>query len=110
MTSTGLVIPPNLVDVMRTTMSEANPLNVSIYALDARGCSGTSKVIAARAQLAIAISASSAAYNEGGSMTALAGSFKSSGNGRGQLADEQNKARCQNWRKAQAGFDCEHKR
>lgn len=35
--SEGLHVPPNLVDVLRTTISEANRSNVSVYAVDARG-------------------------------------------------------------------------
>ena len=76
--STGLVIPPNLVDVMRTTMSEANRANVSIYAMDARGLQQDAEGDRARAQLAMAIKASNDAYNESGSMASLAESFKSS--------------------------------
>jgi VWFA-related protein len=76
--STGLVIPPNLVDVMRTTMSEANRANVSIYAIDARGLQQDIESDRARAQLSMAIKASNGAYNEGGSMAAMAESFKSS--------------------------------
>ncbi len=76
--STGLVIPPNLVDVMRTTMSEANRANVSIYAIDARGLQQDVESERARAQLAMAISARNNAFNEGGSMAAMAESFKSS--------------------------------
>jgi VWFA-related protein len=76
--STGLVIPPNLVDVMRTTMSEANRANVSIYAIDARGLQQDGESDRASAQLAMAIKASNSAFNEGGSMASLAESFKSS--------------------------------
>ncbi|HEX4946570.1 MAG TPA: VWA domain-containing protein [Blastocatellia bacterium] len=75
--STGLTVPPNLVDLLRTTMSEANRANVSIYAIDARGLQIDNESERAKAQLAMAIGASSAAYNEGGSLSALAGSFKS---------------------------------
>jgi VWFA-related protein len=75
--STGMVVPPNLVDLLRTTMSEANRANVSIYAIDARGLQIDNESERAKMQLAQAIGASSAAYNEGGSLSALAGSFKS---------------------------------
>ncbi len=76
--STGIIVPPNLVDLLRTTLSEANRANVSIYAIDARGLQLDNESDRARAQLVQAISASSAAYNEGGSLSGLAGSFKSS--------------------------------
>jgi VWFA-related protein len=75
--STGLTVPPSLVDLLRTTMSEANRANVSIYAIDARGLQMDNESERAKAQLAMAIGASSAAYSEGGSLSALAGSFKS---------------------------------
>jgi VWFA-related protein len=75
--STGMVVPPNLVDLLHTTMSEANRANVSIYAIDARGLQIDNESERAKMQLAQAIGASSAAYNEGGSLSALAGSFKS---------------------------------
>lgn len=83
--STGLVVPPNLVDVLRTTMSEANRANVSIYAIDARGLQIDNESERARIQLAQAISASNAAYNEGGSLSSVAGSFKSAEIAEGSL-------------------------
>ena len=76
--STGMVVPPNLVDVLRTALSEANRANVSIYAIDARGLQIDNESANARTQMALAIKASNDAFNEGGSMSALAGSFKSS--------------------------------
>ncbi len=76
--STGMVVPPNLVDVLRTAMSEANRANVSIYAIDARGLQIDNESANARAQMALAIQGRNDAFNEGGSMSALAGSFKSS--------------------------------
>ncbi len=76
--STGMVVPPNLVDVLRTAMSEANRANVSIYAIDARGLQIDNESESARAQMALAIKASNDAFNDSGSMSALAGSFKSS--------------------------------
>jgi VWFA-related protein len=75
--STGMTVPPSLVDLLRTTLSEANRANVSIYAIDARGLQIDNESERAKAQLAMAISGSSAAYNEGGSLSAMAGSFKS---------------------------------
>lgn len=76
--STGMVVPPNLVDVLRTAMSEANRANVSIYAIDARGLQIDNESANARTQMALAIKASNDAFNDSGSMSALAGSFKSS--------------------------------
>ncbi len=76
--STGMVVPPNLVDVLRTAMSEANRANVSIYAIDARGLQIDNESTNARTQMALAIKASNDAFNDSGSMSALAGSFKSS--------------------------------
>ncbi len=35
--SEGLQVPPNLVELLRTSISEANRANVSVYAVDARG-------------------------------------------------------------------------
>jgi VWFA-related protein len=35
--SEGLQVPPSLVEVLRTSISEANRANVSVYAVDARG-------------------------------------------------------------------------
>lgn len=35
--SEGLQVPPHLVEVLRTTISEANRSNVSVYSIDARG-------------------------------------------------------------------------
>lgn len=35
--SEGLQVPPNLVELLRTTISEANRANVSVYGVDARG-------------------------------------------------------------------------
>ena len=35
--SEGLVVPKNLEEVFKTTISEANRANVTVYAIDARG-------------------------------------------------------------------------
>lgn len=77
--STGIIVPPSLVDLLRTTMSEANRANVSIYAIDARGLQMDNEGDRARNQLADAINASRASYNEGegAALSAAAGSFKS---------------------------------
>lgn len=75
--STGMIVPPNLVDLLRTTMSEANRANVSIYSIDARGLQIDNESERAKAELAQAINASNASYNEGGALSAVAGSFKS---------------------------------
>lgn len=58
--SNGLQVPSNLVDVLRTTLSEANRSNVSIYAIDSRGLNMEIESQASRAQLAMAIEASRA--------------------------------------------------
>lgn len=56
--SNGLQVPTNLVDVMRSTISEANRANVSIYAIDARGLSSDVEGDRARRELGMAIMAS----------------------------------------------------
>ena len=75
--STGMIVPPSLVDLLRTTMSEANRANVSIYSIDARGLQMDNESERAKMELAQAINASNATYNEGGALSAVAGSFKS---------------------------------
>ena len=49
--SPGLQVPPNLDDVFRTVVSEANRSNVSVYAVDTRGLSGKSDIQASAAAL-----------------------------------------------------------
>ena len=49
--SPGLQVPPNLDDVFRTVVSEANRSNVSVYAVDTRGLSGKSDLQASAAAL-----------------------------------------------------------
>lgn len=56
--SNGLQIPTNLADALRTTISEANRANVSIYAIDARGLSTELDSDRARREMALAIKAS----------------------------------------------------
>jgi VWFA-related protein len=47
----GLKVPPTVEELFRTTVSEANRANVSVYAVDARGLSVTSDSAAARTAL-----------------------------------------------------------
>jgi len=49
--SPGLQVPPQLDDVFRTVVSEANRSNVSVYAVDTRGLSGKSDLKASAAAL-----------------------------------------------------------
>lgn len=49
--SEGLVVPKNLEEVFKTTISEANRANVTIYAIDARGLNSTRDSEASRSQL-----------------------------------------------------------
>jgi hypothetical protein len=42
--SPGMRVPPNLQDVFKTVVSEANRSNVSVYAVDVRGLSGRSDI------------------------------------------------------------------
>jgi VWFA-related protein len=49
--SEGLQVPKNLEEVFKTTISEANRANVSVYAIDARGLNSSRDSEAARAQL-----------------------------------------------------------
>lgn len=49
--SEGLVVPPNLEEAFRATISEANRANVSVYAVDARGLDSNRSLDAARAAL-----------------------------------------------------------
>ena len=49
--SEGLVVPKNLEEVFKTTISEANRANVTIYAIDARGLNSARDSEASRSQL-----------------------------------------------------------
>lgn len=49
--SEGLVVPPNLEEAFRATISEANRANVSVYAVDARGLDSARALESARAAL-----------------------------------------------------------
>jgi VWFA-related protein len=49
--SPGLQVPPNLDDVFRTVVSEANRSNVSVYSVDTRGLSGQSDIQTSAAAL-----------------------------------------------------------
>jgi VWFA-related protein len=49
--SPGLQVPPNLDDVFRTIVSEANRANVSVYAVDARGLGRDSDIQTSAAEL-----------------------------------------------------------
>ena len=49
--SQGLAVPPNLDDVFRTIVSEANRANVSVYSVDARGLGQTSDIQSSGAAL-----------------------------------------------------------
>jgi VWFA-related protein len=49
--SEGLVVPKNLEEVFKTTISEANRANVTVYAIDARGLNSSRDSEASRAQL-----------------------------------------------------------
>lgn len=49
--SEGLIVPPNLEEAFRATVSEANRANVSIYAIDARGLDPTRSLDSARIAL-----------------------------------------------------------
>lgn len=49
--SEGLVVPPNQVDFFRTTISEANRANVSVYGVDARGLLTTGVTESTRSSL-----------------------------------------------------------
>jgi hypothetical protein len=49
--SEGLIVPPNLEEAFRATISEANRANVSVYAVDARGLDAGRSLDAARAAL-----------------------------------------------------------
>lgn len=49
--SEGLHVPPDLVEIYRTTVSEANRANVSIYAVDARGLITSGPMAAAHEML-----------------------------------------------------------
>jgi VWFA-related protein len=49
--SEGLLVPPNYVDIFRTTISEANLAHVSVYAVDARGLITGTRMGAARDML-----------------------------------------------------------
>jgi VWFA-related protein len=64
--SMGLTVPPNLDELFRSAVSEANRANVSVYAVDARGLRGESDSAEARKAL------------EQASATALAQSRKAS--------------------------------
>ena len=49
--SPGLQVPPNLQDVFRTIVSEANRANVSVYTVDARGLQSRADIAASGAAL-----------------------------------------------------------
>jgi len=49
--SPGLQVPPNLDDVFRTVVSEANRANVSVYSVDTRGLTGQSDIRSSGAAL-----------------------------------------------------------
>jgi VWFA-related protein len=49
--SEGLVVPKNLEEVFKTTISEANRANVTVYAVDARGLNSARDSEASRSQL-----------------------------------------------------------
>ncbi|AMY12245.1 VWFA-related Acidobacterial domain protein [Luteitalea pratensis] len=49
--SEGFVVPPNLEEVFRATVSEANRANVSVYAVDARGLDSARSLEGARTAL-----------------------------------------------------------
>ena len=49
--SEGLVVPKNLEEVFKTTISEANRANVTVYSVDARGLSSARDSDASRDQL-----------------------------------------------------------
>ncbi|NOT63327.1 MAG: VWA domain-containing protein, partial [Acidobacteria bacterium] len=53
--SNGMVVPPHLVPLLRTAISEANQNNVSIYTLDARGLDLSEDTTRAKEKLAQAI-------------------------------------------------------
>jgi len=77
--SNGLQVPTHLADAMRTTISEANRANVSVYAIDARGLSSEVEGDRARRMMAMAIMASREAAKDGpASIAGGADSFKSS--------------------------------
>lgn len=50
--SAGIQVPPNLDDVFKTIVSEANRSNVSVYSVDARGLSGGSDISTSASALA----------------------------------------------------------
>lgn len=77
--SDGLQVPTHLTDAMRTTISEANRANVSVYAIDARGLSSEVEGERARRMMAMAIMAGrEAAKDAPVSISGGADSFKSS--------------------------------
>ncbi|HEV2668479.1 MAG TPA: VWA domain-containing protein, partial [Blastocatellia bacterium] len=77
--SNGLQVPTHLTDAMRTTISEANRANVSIYAIDARGLTSEVEGDRARRMMAMAIMGSREAAKDGpASISGGADSFKSS--------------------------------
>jgi VWFA-related protein len=49
--SEGIVVPPNLEEAFRATISEANRANVSVYAIDARGLDPSRSLDSARVTL-----------------------------------------------------------
>ena len=59
--SEGLVVPKNLEEVFKTTISEANRANVTVYRVDARGLSSARDSDATRDQLLQAARTSQAA-------------------------------------------------
>ncbi len=75
--SNGMIVPPNLVPLLRTAISEANQNNVSIYTLDARGLDLSEDTTRAKEKLAQAIAGSQEAQRTG---AVSAGSFLSSEN------------------------------
>jgi VWFA-related protein len=66
--SNGLQVPANLSDALRTTISEANRANVSIYAMDARGLGMEIESERARREMALAIKASRDSVSLNGAM------------------------------------------
>ncbi|MGH9339831.1 MAG: VWA domain-containing protein [Acidobacteriota bacterium] len=64
--STGLHVPPNQVDLLRTTISEANRANLSFYSIDARGLTSQNLSGGARDMLRQAAGASRSQVSSGG--------------------------------------------
>jgi VWFA-related protein len=60
--SSGLQVPPNLQDVFRTVVSEANRSNVSVYSVDARGLQMRGDISASGAALREAATTSQMQY------------------------------------------------